>query len=308
MGSNNSKGAAFADKASAFAGKHSAFAVHTVGSTITFHQNIKPLFTQWDQVQMLHNVQVGKPFNLWSYAEVRDNADAILSYMTKPGPTTPDGLYTGMPKYIGPLSEQDINLFRAWMSGGYLEGTPPKTPEIPDYPQRDTFLFLSELLTGFDHLEAVLKQINAPTDPDLASIYLYRLKTEKPMHNIDDMLFTFDKVTKVSEKDFEEQFRVQVVEAYPELVKSIIQLWYGAYTQDAKGNNNLGTPEFNQYRYGLVWINAGAHPMGYATYADNTKSNPPGKTTTTGETDFYWKFKPDAPDPKTGLFTKNTGY
>lgn len=295
---------------------NSQSSVSTVGANVTFHQHIKPLFTQWDQVQMAHNVDVGHHFDLWSYAQVKNYAAPILQYLTKPAPDSTDELYSGMPKYIGPWSSGDIDLFKAWMSNGYLEGQPPTIPEIPEYPQLCTFISLSEKLTGFDDLPAVMKQLKAPSDPCLASIYLYRLFTGVPgadnssrQQQVGAMLFEHSRISELPEAEFDALFDAVIVEPFQEYVQDILTLWYGAFINDRTNNTqDFGTPEFNQHKYGLVWLNAGAHPMGYAIYATNTEVNKPLTPHTNTNDNFYWANEPSNPNSDTGLFTENTGY
>lgn len=294
--------------------KKSAFALNTVGANVTFYQHIKPMFTQWDQVQMLYNVQVGSPFDLWDYVQVRDNAAAILYRLTIPPSGGEDSLYSGMPKYIGPWSEQDIALFQSWMDNGFLEGDPPATPEIPDYKELRLFVGLSEYLTGFDNLAPVMAQLRVPPEMNLPGIYLYRLITGIPgtatsdrANAVFEMLHGFDEISHLA--DFEHIFRQSFAEQFKELIEDILTLWYGTYLVDRNTMQPYyGTPDFNQYIYGLVWLNGGAHPQGHATYAENTKVNPPLTTHTNTNDDFYWHHPPSDPHPETGLFTKNTGY
>src|SRR6266850_12531 len=129
----------------------------------TFYRDIKSLFTQWDRIQM-----IGR-FDLWSYADVKGRANSIWLSL-QPDPTKPN---TGwsllpfvhiMPAVNGPLPQAQIDLFKAWIDAGCIEGDHP-APPLPN-PILPVFIALSEALTGFDDLHA---------NPDLAQAYLDRL-------------------------------------------------------------------------------------------------------------------------------------
>jgi hypothetical protein len=70
----------------------------------TFAKDIKPLFREKDRNSMLRR------FDLWSLADVRDNATAIIEV-----------LRAGKMPCDGPWSPNDIDLFARWIAGGTAE-------------------------------------------------------------------------------------------------------------------------------------------------------------------------------------------
>jgi hypothetical protein len=76
---------------------------------VSFVADIKPLFTAMDQDHMLN--QVGM-FDLWSYDDVKANADAILGAVTD-GSMPPSG--SGEP----PWTQSQISTFKQWMDDGF---------------------------------------------------------------------------------------------------------------------------------------------------------------------------------------------
>ena len=96
----------------------------------TFYRDIKPLFSQWDRIQM-----IGR-FDLWSYADVKSRANSIwLALQEDPAkPNTGWSLLPFvhiMPEVNGPLPQADIDLFKAWIDAGCIEGDHPPTPASP---------------------------------------------------------------------------------------------------------------------------------------------------------------------------------
>lgn len=67
----------------------------------SFEQDIKPLFREYDQAEMEW------AFDLWSYDDVKDNADGIL-----------ERLENGDMPCDGPWPEEQIERFRRWVSEG----------------------------------------------------------------------------------------------------------------------------------------------------------------------------------------------
>lgn len=67
----------------------------------SFEQDIKPLFREKDQEEMLF------AFDLWSYNDVRENATAILEVL-EAGDMPCDGAWP----------EEQVALFRDWIDGG----------------------------------------------------------------------------------------------------------------------------------------------------------------------------------------------
>ncbi|MBJ3775621.1 hypothetical protein [Acuticoccus mangrovi] len=71
------------------------------GAKVSFEQDVKPLFLQFDRDQMLF------AFDLWRVADVRENAEMIL-----------DRLVAGDMPCDRQWPEAQITLFEAWMKAG----------------------------------------------------------------------------------------------------------------------------------------------------------------------------------------------
>ena len=69
--------------------------------TLGFEENIKPLFREKDQQRMSF------AFDLWSYEDVKENADAIL-----------ERLQDGDMPCDGEWPQDQIALFKRWAEGG----------------------------------------------------------------------------------------------------------------------------------------------------------------------------------------------
>ena len=67
----------------------------------SFADDIKPLFRERDRSSMLHR------FDLWSYQDVRDNAEDIVAV-----------LRSGSMPCDGPWGSDDIERFASWMAEG----------------------------------------------------------------------------------------------------------------------------------------------------------------------------------------------
>jgi hypothetical protein len=77
--------------------------------TVSFASDIKPLFTAMDRDHMLNEVGM---FDLWSYDDVKTNANAIYRAV-KNGSMPPPG--DGEDRW--PASQVDT--FKQWMDGGF---------------------------------------------------------------------------------------------------------------------------------------------------------------------------------------------
>ena len=75
--------------------------VSTVDEPVSFEAQIKPLFREGDRMSMQSH------FDLWSYDEVSENADAILGRL-EDGSMPCDGAWP----------EQQVELFRRWIDSG----------------------------------------------------------------------------------------------------------------------------------------------------------------------------------------------
>ena len=72
---------------------------------LSFDKDIKPLITETDRGHMLFM------FDLWSYGEVKDNADDIHDAVSN-GRMPP-------PRAGGPWSKDKVDLFKQWIDDGY---------------------------------------------------------------------------------------------------------------------------------------------------------------------------------------------
>ena len=70
--------------------------------TVSFANDIKPLFTEVDKDHMEFM------FDLWSYKDVKDNADDIL-----------DSVSNGRMPPNNPWSQDKVDLFKQWVAGGH---------------------------------------------------------------------------------------------------------------------------------------------------------------------------------------------
>jgi len=229
----------------------------------TFYRDIKPLFSQWDRIQM-----IGR-FDLWSYADVKGRANSIwLSLQLDPAkPNTGWSLLPFvhlMPEVTGPLPQQDIDLFKAWIDAGCLEGEHPAPPV--KNPLLPVFIALSEALTGFDDLH---------TNPDLAEAYLDLLLAGNVKAAVTKLLAAQAGIDAVPYA--ERAAKLGPATGKDAGAQAIILIWYngGVLGRDHPTWYSMA-PAPQKYIYGLVWRAISAHPMGYAT--ENTPS--------------YWRFQP----------------
>jgi hypothetical protein len=247
----------------------------------TYYRDIKPLFSQWDRIQM-----IGR-FDLWSYADVKSRANSIWLSLQE-DPTKPN---TGwsllpfvhvMPEVNGPLPQADIDLFKAWIDAGCIEGDHPAPPV--KNPLLPVFIALSEALTGFDDLHA---------NPDLAQAYLDRLLAGDAKAAVNGLLAAQAGIDAVP-------YAQRAARLGPDAGKdagaqAIILIWYnGGVLPTANASWYSMAPAPQKYIYGLVWRAISAHPMGYAS--ENTPS--------------YWRFQPQPTQspPMTGASGPAAGW
>ena len=74
------------------------------GGPVTFEADIKPLFRTKDRESMQ------RAFDLWSYADVKAHADAIVSHL-RAGDMPCDGAWPG----------PQVDLFQQWVDSGKAE-------------------------------------------------------------------------------------------------------------------------------------------------------------------------------------------
>ena len=226
----------------------------------TFSADIKPLFTQYDRIKMMFFV------DLWNYEQVKANANNIwLSLQLDPDqPNTGWSLLPGvhvMPEYTGPWPQAQIDLFKAWIDGGYQPGELPPTPPPPS-PWLPAFIALSEMLTGFNDLNK---------DPALAQTYLDLLVNSAGSANVEALVNKWNEISASDVAAREDAVAKEIMAdaTLGPLAQKLIILWYNA-TID-------GQQQKDQYKKGRVWDAIMAHPMGYAI--ENTP--------------FYWQFYPE---------------
>jgi hypothetical protein len=74
---------------------------------VSYTSDIRPLFTELDRDHMSFM------FDLWSYDDVKNNADDIYDAVSnKRMPPAP-------PKADGPWSQEKIDTFKEWVDGGF---------------------------------------------------------------------------------------------------------------------------------------------------------------------------------------------
>ena len=73
---------------------------------VSFDKDIKPLISEADRDHMLFM------FDLWSYNDVKDNADDIYDSVSNERMPPPP------PQGDGPWSKDKVDLFKQWMDGG----------------------------------------------------------------------------------------------------------------------------------------------------------------------------------------------
>jgi hypothetical protein len=73
----------------------------SLSSVPTWEQDIKPMFREWDREEMMYL------FDLWSYEDVRDNAENIQ-----------DRVADGTMPCDEPWPQEQVDLFGTWISAG----------------------------------------------------------------------------------------------------------------------------------------------------------------------------------------------
>jgi hypothetical protein len=73
---------------------------------VSFDKDIKPLITEVDRNHMLFM------FDLWSYNDVKDNADDIYDSVSNGRMPPPP------PQGDGPWPKNNVDLFKQWIDGG----------------------------------------------------------------------------------------------------------------------------------------------------------------------------------------------
>lgn len=76
---------------------------------LSYARDIKPLFTAMDQDHML---RFNGQFDLWSYDDVKSNADDILDQVSRGKMPPPN---SGEP----PWTVDKVNTFKQWIAEGY---------------------------------------------------------------------------------------------------------------------------------------------------------------------------------------------
>ncbi|HEY0378124.1 MAG TPA: hypothetical protein VGC87_14495 [Pyrinomonadaceae bacterium] len=255
---------------------------------INWMDDIAPLFTQYDVIQMKWK------FDLSDYNTVKTYAQSILYAVSPNHPNTT----SRMPLYEDPWTPEMIDTFQQWMTAGYpysATSADPPTPPAPD-PLVPVFIALSNFLTGFDDLDQ---------NPGLAQTYLTRLRNETAYGAALDALLAELEPNVSNPQALGQQvlgstaFFVPPVPPATEaqltdLAQRIVILWYTATIATVPTDPAeqpvyvFGTPQDNQYVSALMWPAAQAHPMGYSTEDFGYWDKPPSGMQWTG-LQFYFK-------------------
>jgi hypothetical protein len=265
-------------------------------SNPTFYQNIRPMFSQYDQVMMLSS---GRIFDLFNYNSVKSMANQIyLAIQPNDDPNMANAGWSKlqqvhvMPAVGGPWPPAWIVTFKNWIDTGLPAGEDP-SPGFPPIPATNlqAFIALSKALTGIENFF----RFNASANPQLvqkqeealATIYYNRLLQRPVATGSND---TLEAVLAAWTANPE----ADVIAATFPICKDIILIWYNTTTQwDFNGkpapSGFYGTPQFNQYKEGQVWKVSLIHPIGYAP--ENTP--------------FYWQNAPTADGENSGFYFVN---
>lgn len=253
----------------------------------TYHQNIKAMFSQYDQVMMINY------FDLHDYNQVKAWAQKfvlVLQFNEDPNLAAMNWSRLQqvhvMPEVPGPWPDSWVTTFKNWVANGCPEGTPPdapaQTPVDPDMLQE--FINLSKALTGFDDF--------GPNGNALASIYYNRLLLrpaslqKSPNDTLTGILAAWTPGSDLT----------KLAQNFP-IYADIITIWYNTTTSwDNQGNvlpagsaPYYGSPDFNQYKDGLVWKAILSHPKAFAP------ENSPR----------YWAVAPTPDGQYSGFYDKN---
>lgn len=249
----------------------------------TYYQNIRPMFSQYDQVMMLSS---GRRFDLFNYESVKSMANQIyLAIQPSDDPNLANAGWSKlqqvhvMPPVGGPWPNSWVQTFQNWITAGCPAGVDP-APAIAPVPINilDPFIAVSKALTGIDQFfrfDIFNPDVIKKQEEDLATIYYNRLiKGPGGVQAIADLLAAW--ATNQNVANLATKFPV---------CQDIITIWYNTTTKW----DGYGTPAFNQYKEGQVWKVALIHPMGYAP--ENTA--------------FYWQNEPSANGEGSGFYYVN---
>ncbi|OAI57168.1 hypothetical protein AYO47_01860 [Planctomyces sp. SCGC AG-212-M04] len=237
-------------------------------------RDIRPLFTQYEIIKMR---SVGQhSIDLASYEDVKKNFRRIYS-VVQPN-EDPDRAAAGWSKIayvrimplVGERWGQDrISLFKRWADADFPRGD--EGPVVAPQDGAAEFVSISTWLTGFDEL-----------DPAVADSHLARLRAHPDTQEYIDTLL--DRWRSIEPFATEELLSKHIVDDgnLGPVARAIILLWYNGCFHTISGPDGLrrfpsdfGTPQDTQYRHGLVWAVASAHPAGYSV-----------------EDNFHWQFAP----------------
>ena len=252
----------------------------------TFYQNIRPMFSQYDQVMMLSS---GRIFDLFNYQSVKSKANQIyLAIQPNDDPNMANAGWSKlqqvhvMPEVGGPWPASWIVTFKNWIDTGLPAGVDP-SPAFPPIADNDlqAFIALSKALTGIDNFfrfNIFKPELIKQQEEALATIYYNRL-LQRPVAT-----GTNDTLAAVLAAWAANPDAAAVAKQFP-ICKDIILIWYNTNTSW----DGYGTPQFNQYKEGQVWKVSLIHPIGYAP--ENTP--------------FYWQNAPTDDGQNSGFYYVN---
>ena len=252
----------------------------------TFYQNIRPMFSQYDQVMMLSS---GRIFDLFNYNSVKSMANQI--YLAIQPNDDPNMAIAGwsklqqvhvMPEVGGPWPASWIVTFKNWIDTGLPAGEDPSPPFAPiANSDLQAFIALSKALTGLDsffRFNIFKPDIIKQQEESLATIYYNRLLQRPVQTGVDDSLAAV-LAAWINNPD-----ATSIASRFT-ICKDIIIIWYNTTTSW----DGYGTAQFNQYKEGQVWKVSLIHPIGYAP--ENTP--------------FYWQNAPTDDGQNSGFYYVN---
>lgn len=118
-------------------------------TSVTYAEHIAPLLNK--HCVDCHRPGVGTPFDLLSYSDAQKRARMIARVIDsgQMPPWKPERGHTPLRGERG-MSEEEKELFRAWVAQGAPEGDPEKTPPLPEFPKDGWRLGTPDIVVEMD--------------------------------------------------------------------------------------------------------------------------------------------------------------